>query len=135
MFCRDGLEYYGRICEANIRAALDEVETNRALLGSAQPRTDSGKILQTELDLASRMAAQSCQIMLWQQALAAGNKSTAKRMAGRNISALRQLRSDFDIYWPRRNTGTTAKCSVFLDWRIDDYQRNRLHFVRSGPSG
>jgi len=74
------------------------------------------------------MAAQSCKIMLWQQALAAGKSSTVKRLAVSGIRELRELDSDFRSYWPLRNKGTTEKCSPWLRWRIDDYRRGILHF-------
>ena len=66
------MKYYARIKGKNIRAALAEVEKQRAVLRSAKPATKAGKILRVELDLAARMAAESCHIMVWQQALAAG---------------------------------------------------------------
>jgi hypothetical protein len=77
-----------------------------------------------ELDLAARMAAQSCQFMLWQQAVAAGNILEAKRMARTGISELKQLEKDFNALWPFRNKATPKHCSAFLRWRVDDY-RNR----------
>jgi hypothetical protein len=84
--------------------------------------------LKLELDLAARMAAQSCRIMLWQQALAAGGISNAKRMAREGVRELRSIERDFKRYWPRRNKGTTTRCSPFLQWRADDYRRGKLHF-------
>ena len=126
--CRDGLKYYARIAEKNIRAALAAVDAQRALLYRARPTTRAGDILAVELDMAARMAAQSCRIMLWQQALAAGKTSRAKQMAKAGIRELRGLIHDFDNYWPLRNKGTTAKCSAFLQWRLDDYRRGTLHF-------
>ena len=99
----------------------------RAALYRARPGTRSGQILLTELDLAARMAAQSCKIMLWQQALAAG-KGLAKRLAKTGIRELGQLEHDFQSYWPLRNQGTTAKCSAFLRWRLEDYHRGVLHY-------
>jgi hypothetical protein len=81
-----------------------------------------------ELDLAARMAAESCCIMLWQQARAAGKQLRARRLARLGIDALVQLDHEFEIYWPLRNKGTTKKCSEFLQWRIEDYRRGKLHF-------
>ena len=69
------------------------------------------------------MAAQSCQIMLWQQALASGKKREARNIARRGIEALREIDGDYDRYWPIRNKGTTEKSSAFLKWRINDYRR------------
>jgi hexosaminidase len=127
LFCRDGLKYYARIPEKNIRSALEEVENHRTHLHRARsPHPES--VLTLELDLASRMAAQSCKIMLWQQAMAAGKSSRAKQMARMGIRELRELEDDFRAYWPMRNKGTTAKCSPFLQWRIQDYKRGILHF-------
>jgi hypothetical protein len=98
------------------------------VLDRACPTTPSGEVLSVELDLAARMAVQSCRIMLWQQALAAGGRSRATQMARGAIRELRDLDHDFRTYWPLRNKGTTARCSAFLRWRIDDYRRGVLHF-------
>ena len=128
LFCRDGLKCYARIPERNIRAALDEVEKHRAQLHRSRS-TDPGRtVLTLELELAARMAAQSCKIMLWQQAIAAGKSSRANQMARVGIRELCELEHDFRAYWPMRNKGTTAKCSPFLQWRIQDYKRGILHF-------
>jgi len=140
LFCRDGLKYYARIPAENIRAALEEVEHQRAVLRTARPATPGGEILGVELDLAARMAGQSCKIMLWQQALASGKAAYARRSARAGIKELRELDDDFRAYWPRRNKGTTKTCSPFLRWRIDDYRRGSLHYdpsraqVTSSPS-
>jgi hypothetical protein len=128
LVCRDGLKYYARIPEKNIRAALDEVEKQRKLLYGARPESRTGDVLSVELDMAARMAAQSCRIMLWQQALAAGRSARARQMARSGIRELRELESDFNAYWPLRNKGTTKKCSAFLRWRADDYRRGILHY-------
>ncbi len=128
LMCRDGLKLYARIRGKNIQAALDELEKQRAILYKARPTTHYGEILSVELDMAARMAAQSCKIMLWQQALAGGKGALAGRLAKKGITQLRELERDFDTYWPLRNKGTTAKCSPFLRWRIDDYRRGALHF-------
>jgi hypothetical protein len=127
LFCRDGLKYYARISEKNIRAALEEVERHRAQLRRSRS-THPARILTLELDLAARMALQSCKIMLWQQSIAAGRSSHSNRMARSGIRELQQLERDFRTYWPRRNKGTPAKCSPFLKWRIQDYKRGILHF-------
>ena len=128
LMCREGLKYYARIPEQNIRAARDEVEQQRTLLSGARPATGTGKILSLELDLAARMAVQSCNIMLWQQALAAKRTQLARRLAKAGITALKEVHRDFNAYWPSRNKGTTARCSAFLGWRINDYRRGLLHF-------
>jgi hypothetical protein len=127
LFCRSGLKYYARIEAKNIRAARAEVEKQLALLAKAKP-SDHSKILKLELDLAARMASESCHFMFWQQALAAGNLTEAKRLAKTGIAALRKIERDFNAYWPTRNKATPAKCSPFLQWRISDYQRGKLHF-------
>jgi hexosaminidase len=128
LFCRSGLKYYARIKAKNIRTAHAEVEKQRALLAKAKPSSASGKILKLEIDLAARMAAESCRIMLWQQALAAEDIREAKRLAQNGIAALRDLDRDFNAYWPTRNKATTAKCSPFFKWRMEDYQHGKLHF-------
>jgi hypothetical protein len=119
LFCRNGLKHYTQISGKNIRAALKEIEKQRALLKHAGP--PKATILALELDLAARMAAQSCQFMLWQQAQAAGNISEARRLARTGIRELRKLEKDFNAYWPLRNKATPQHCSAFLKWRIRDY--------------
>ena len=77
LFCRNGLKHYRRISGKNIRAALKEIEKQRAILKqAARPKA---KILALELDLAARMAAQSCKFMLWQQAVAKQGRVGAPR--------------------------------------------------------
>jgi hexosaminidase len=127
LFCRDGLKYYARITPRNIRAALAEVEAQRKRLARAKPRTATAKMLVRELDLAARMAAQSCRFMRWQQARATGRDATATKMAKRGAAELRKLENDFNRYWPLRNKGDTGKCSPFLRWRRDDYRFGRWH--------
>lgn len=128
LFCRNGLKYYARIAEKSVRAALEEVEAQREQLHRSKSIQPERKVLALEMDLAARMAAHSCKIMLWQQALAAGRMSRAKQMARAGIRELRELDIDFRNYWPSRNKGTTAKCSPFLRWRIQDYDRGVLHY-------
>jgi len=128
LFCRSGLKYYARIKAQAIRVALAEVEKQRAVLGRAKPASPAGQLLKLELDLAARMAAQSCRIMLWQQALAAGRRPDAARLAKSGIRELQAIERDFKRYWPTRNKATTAKCSPFLRWRINDYRAGKLHF-------
>jgi hypothetical protein len=128
LFCRSGLKYYARITTRNIHAAQVEVERQRALLATARPTSACGKILKLELDLAARMAAESCRIMRWQQTLAGGHTRKAKALAKAGNSALREITQDFDAYWPLRNKATPAKCSAFLRWRRQDYRRGKLAF-------
>ena len=136
LFCHDGLKHFSKIPEKNIRATLKEIEKQRALLkmGRRPPSLRFGatrhaippklKILLRELDLAARMAAQSCQFMLWQQAMAAGRISKAKKLAQIGIQELRKLEKDFNAYWPLHNKATPGHCSAFLRWRINDYRRS-----------
>ena len=116
---------------------MASIEAERRRLARARPDTASGALLAAELDLAARMAAQSCHLMLWQQALARGARGTAKQLATRAMRELRQLERDFTALWPRRNKATPAKCIPFLQWRIADYLCGRLHFApkvaRSAP--
>jgi hexosaminidase len=126
--CRDGLKYYARIPERPVRAAEAALEAQRAVLRSSRPGTRGAQVLASELDLAARMAVQSCRIMLWQQALASGHDGLVTRLAKAGIADLRELDHDFAALWPLRNKGTTAKCSAFLRWRIEDYRRGTLHF-------
>jgi hypothetical protein len=129
MFCRSGLKCYARIQPPKIRAALAEVRRATKQLSCAQPTTDAGKIFARELEFAARMAAQSCQIMLWQQALAAGRQPAAWKIAAREIRELQKLEREFDAAWPLRNKGSTKTCSPFLQWRIADYLAGKLHFT------
>jgi hexosaminidase len=128
LFCRDGLKYYAKIPGKNVRAALEEIEAQRSILHRCRPGTRLAEALAAELDLAARMAAQSCKYMLWQQALASGRETEARLLAKRAVAELIQLEEEFDAYWPTRNKGTTQKCSPFLHWRIEDYRRAKLHF-------
>ncbi len=136
LFCRNGLKHYARISGKNIRAALKEIEKQRAVLRRAKPSSKAGNVLLQELDLAARMAAQSCQFMLWQQAVAKQGRVGAPRrpdaaarrpyqqMARTGIRELRKLEKDFNACWPLRNKATPQHCSAFLKWRINDYHRN-----------
>ena len=123
LFCRNGLKHHARISGKNIRATLKEIEKQRAVLRRATTFKQSWKFLLQELDLAARMAAQSCQFMLWQQARAAGKNSEAKRLARTGIRELRKLEKDFNAYWPLRNKATPQHCSAFLKWRIRDLSK------------
>ena len=129
LMCRDGLKYYARIPAKHIRAAQDEVEAQRVALNRARPLTPAAQILAPELDLAARMAVQSCRIMLWQQSVVSGRDSQARRMAVADIRALQELDRDFRAYWPLRNKGTTTKCSAFLRWRMEDYRRDTVFYL------
>jgi hypothetical protein len=123
LFCRNGLKWSAKIPAKKIHATLREIERQRKVLACARPNSDSGKILVRELDLAARMAGQSCKFMLWQQAVAAGKKSEAKTSARQGIRDLGKLKKDFNAYWPLRNKATTKHCSPFLQWRIEDYSK------------
>ena len=126
LFCRDGLKYFARIAGKNVKSALEEVETQRAILSRSRPATPSAGVLGFELDLAARMAAESCRFMLWQQAVAAGNHSKARDLAHRGVARLRDLEKRYYEYWPTRNRGTPKKYWPFLKWRLRDYQRGTL---------
>jgi hypothetical protein len=126
LFCRNGLKWFAKIPERKIRAALKEIEKQIAVLDKSGAletvRPAPPTVFLSELMLAARMAAQSCQFMLWQQAVAAGNNLTAKRLARTGISELQKLENDFNALWPLRNKATPIHCSAFLRWRMDDYQ-------------
>jgi len=128
LFCRSGLKYYARIKPKNIRAALAKVEKQRTILAKTKSISKYGVLLKIELDLAARMAAESCRIMLWQQALAARKNKEAKRLARAGIKTLQQIENTYNACWPWRNKATSAKSSPFLKWRMDDYRRSKLHF-------
>jgi hexosaminidase len=125
LFCRNGLKWFAKIPAKKIHATLKEIETQRKVLARAKPKSDPGKILARELDLAARMAAQSCKFMLWQQAVAAKKSLEAKRLARASIRELQKLEKDFNAYWPSRNKATTKHCLPFLQWRIEDYSRKK----------
>jgi len=124
LFCRNGLKHHAWISGKNICTTLKEIEKQRAVLRRAKPSSKAGNVLLHELDLAARMAAQSCRFMLWQQARAAGNISEAKRLARTGIRELRKLEKDFKACWPLQNKATPQHCSAFLKWRIRDYRRS-----------
>ena len=138
LFCRNGLKHHAWISGKNIRATLKEIERQRAVLRRAKPLSKAGNILLQELDLAARMAAQSCQFMLWQQAVAKQGRVGAPRrpdaaarrpyqqMARIGIRELQKLEKDFKIYWPLRNKATPQHCSAFLKWRIRDLLEFKL---------
>jgi hypothetical protein len=126
LFCRYGLKHHAWISGKNIRATLKEIEKQRAVLSRAKPSSEAGNVLLHELDLAARMAAQSCHFMLWQQTCETGNNSEAKRLARAGIRKLRKLGKDFNSYWPLRNKATPQHCSAFLKWRIRDYLSGRV---------
>ena len=133
MICRNGAKCYARIPAKKIRAALVEVEKQIKILrgtkaGRQVSPTNAGKILACELELAARMAAESCHIMLWQQALAAGKDSQARRLAADGIRRLQKVEREFEACWPKRNKGTTRFSSPFLRWRMEDYRRGTLHY-------
>ena len=121
LFCRNGLKWFSKIPAKKIHAVLKEIRKQRTTLAQAKPTSDSGKLLAHELDLAAQMAEQSCQFVLWQQAVAAGKKSEAKALAQTGVRELRKLEKDFNAYWPLRNKATPMHCSPFLRWRIHDY--------------
>jgi hypothetical protein len=130
LFCRNGLKWFAKIPARKVQAALRAIEKQRKTLARAKPGSDAGKILARELDLAARMAAESCHFMLWQQAVAAAQTTVARKMAQRGIAALQKLEEDFKAYWPLRNKGTTKHCSPFLQWRINDYLLFTSHASR-----
>jgi hexosaminidase len=125
MFCRNGLKWFAKIPAGKIRATLKEIEKQRARinLGRRHAILPGSKILSQELDLAARMAAESCHFMLWQQAVAAGRITTTKRLAQRGIHELQKVEKDFNTYWPSRNKATTKHCSPFLQWRIQELRQ------------
>jgi len=135
LFCQNGLNWFKKIPATSIRAALKEIEEQIVILkimgrrglsrrsGAKADVPPKSKSLLLELNLAARMAAQSCRFMLWQQAVAAGKTSAAKRLAQAGIRELQILEKDFNAYWPLRNKATPKHCSAFLRWRINDYRQ------------
>lgn len=123
LFCRNGLKWFANIPAPKITTALREIEKQRKRLAGTKSKSAAGKILAQELDLAARMAAQSCKFMLWQQALAGGKLALVKKLARDGVEELQQLDRDFNRYWPSRNKATPKHCSPFLRWRMEDYRR------------
>jgi len=121
IFCRNGLKHFARIAPENIRDAREEIEMQRAILRRAAPTSTTGKVLATELDLAARLATQSCDFMLWQREVAAGRLPEVRRRARRGIAALTGLQEEFDSFWPVRNRSVAFRHWPFLKWRIADY--------------
>ncbi len=124
LFCRNGLKWAAKIPAKKIRAALNEIQKQRAKLiaGRQHAITPQTKILACELDLAARMAEQSCKFMLWQQAVAGSKTTEVRQRARAGIRELQQLEKDFNAHWPIRNKATAKHCSPFLKWRTADYQ-------------
>jgi hypothetical protein len=123
LFCRNGLKWFAKIPGQKVTAALKEINMQRKVLARAKPISGSGKILARELDLAARMAAESCHFMLWQQAVTAKKTSLAKKLAQRGVRELQKLEKDFNAYWPLRNKATPKHCSPFLQWRIKELRQ------------
>ena len=123
LFCRNGLKWAAKIPTQNILATLREIQKQRKVFLQVRPVSENGRPLVCELDLAARMAIQSCRFMLWQQADAAGNRPSIKAMAQQGVRELRKLEKDFNSYWPMRNKATAKYGSPFLKWRMDDYRR------------
>ncbi len=128
IWCKDGLKYYSRIKRRYLEQTLQEIERQRATLHKGRPATPGARLLAKELDLAARMAAESCRYMLWQQSSAASRYADANAMARRSIRALQSIEKDFRHCWPKRNKATPDKCCTFLRWRIEDYQTRRLYY-------
>ncbi len=118
LFCRNGLKWFAKIPAKKIQATLKEIESQRNVLARAKPQSQAGKILAQELDLAARMAAESCHFMLWQQAVVGQKTVVAKKLATRGVRELQKLENDFNTYWPLRNKATPKQCAPFLQWRI-----------------
>jgi hypothetical protein len=123
LFCRHGLKHFTRIPDRNIRATVAEIRRQQARLDRARPAGSNGRILWRELRLAARLAALSCQYMLWQQARAAGKTTAAQKLADPMIRELRQLDREFNALWPVRNQATARHCTAFIRWRLEELSR------------
>ena len=121
LFCRNGLKWFTKIPTAKIQATLRVIEQQRKVLSRVKTKSSPANILTQELDLAARMATQSCKFMLWQQAVASNKSITANHLKHQGIQELPKLEKDFNLDWPRRNKATPQHCSSFLQWRIEDY--------------
>ncbi len=129
LFCRNGLKYFARIQTRHLHATARELKKQLGVLEKARRGlriSPKGKVLVRELELAARMALQSCQFMLWQKTVARGKVSQAQRMAAAGVAELSELEKDFNAFWPKRNKGATKHCSEFLQWRLADYRKRLL---------
>jgi len=124
LFCRNGLKWAAKIPKLKILAALKEIENQRKVLRAGKPVSAAGKILARELELAARMAEQSCKYMLWQQSVAADETTKAKSLAQQGVRELIKLETYFNACWLLRNKGTTKHCTPFLQWRIRELRKN-----------
>ena len=105
LFCRNGLKWFAKISRQKILATLKEIKKQRAITARSKPASQSGKILAAELDLAARMAAQSCDYMLWQQVVATGKTVAAKKLARATIKELRKLEQELqDLLAPSQQS-------------------------------
>jgi hypothetical protein len=129
IWCKDGLKFYARIDRKHLKLALSEIEEQISALRKGSPAGSEAKVLAEELDLAARMAAESCRYMLWQQSLGASRMAEANSIARRATPALKALKKDFARYWPTRNKATPNKCAAFLNWRIKDYRNQTLYYT------
>jgi hypothetical protein len=123
LFCRNGLKHFAKIPAKNIRATLAEITKQLKVLARAKPATPGGRLHARELSLAARLAALSCQYMLWQQARAAGKTSAAQELATPMIRELKKIDRDFTACWPRRNKATPKHCTPFIAWRLAELNR------------
>ena len=132
LFCHSGLNYFSKIPASRVLAARAEIEIQRKrLLRASRATGSSPRVLAGELDLAARMATQSCDYMLWQQHFQSGRVADARRLARHGIRALHELDREFNAYWPSRNKGTPRNCSAFLEWRSEEY-RDGAHGAAGG---
>ena len=123
LFCRHGLTHFTRISGADIRATRAEIQRQLARLERTRPGGPAGRILWRELRLAARLAVQSCQYMLWQQAVAAGKKPAAHKLAGELRRELRRWDREFNAVWSARNRATPRHCTPFIRWRLEELAR------------
>lgn len=126
LFCRDGLKYFARIPGKHVQMALDGLKDQLNILGNAMPATAEAKNILAEMKTAARLAAQSCEFMLWQQDLAAGRQKPARMRAAKGAKALNEIEDQFLLEWPLRNKGTPAAHWPFIKWRLADYRRGTL---------
>jgi hypothetical protein len=61
--------------------------------------------------------------MLWQQAVAAGKKPAAHKLAGELRRELRRWDREFNAVWSARNRATPRHCTPFIRWRLEELAR------------
>ena len=125
LFCRNGLKWFAKIPAKKIHAALKEIEKQRKILAARKTKIRFRKNSGARTGFGGAHGGAVLQI----HAVAAGRRC-GKKFRGKNdwreraFANCKQLKKDFNAYWPLRNKATTKHCSPFLQWRIEDYSQD-----------